>query len=72
MRLILRARRSDSGLSPSIFDTDEDGQVAVQGTELLDPEALAQLGDLPNHETVVLVPRELLTEYARLSREGPA
>ncbi|WP_427888810.1 hypothetical protein ACQHIV_36105 [Kribbella sp. GL6] len=33
--------------------------------ELVDAEARAQLSRTPTHETVVLVPRELLMEYAR-------
>ncbi|MFF1817406.1 hypothetical protein ACFVWG_08925 [Kribbella sp. NPDC058245] len=44
--------------------------MAVQGAELVDADALAQLTDMPGHETVVLVPRELLLEYARKVSDG--
>ena len=39
--------------------------VAVQDGRLTDPDALAQLSRMPDHETAVLVPRTLLVEYAR-------
>jgi hypothetical protein len=48
-----------------VFDTDAEGMVAIQGAELVDAEARAQLSRMPAHETVVLVPRELLMEYVR-------
>jgi len=44
--------------------------VAVQGAQLFDKEALTQLSKMPDHETVVLVPRELLMEYARKVQAG--
>jgi len=37
----------------------------VQGERLIDPEALAQLDGMPAQESVVLVPRDLIEEYAR-------
>ena len=40
--------------------------VAVQDGRLTDPDALAQLSRMPDHEIVVLVPRTLLVEYARV------
>ncbi|TDD46991.1 hypothetical protein E1263_35445 [Kribbella antibiotica] len=65
MRLIHRAGSCDNGPCPNVFDTDDGDLVAIQGAELLDPNALAQLSQMPAHETVVLVPRALLIEYAR-------
>jgi hypothetical protein len=55
-----------------VFDTDDDALVAVQGAELVDADALAQLSQMPAHETVVLVPRALLLEYAKLVQPGAA
>lgn len=65
MRLIHRAGPCENGPCPNVFDTDERDLVAVQGPELVDADALAQLTGMPSHETVVLVPRELLLEYVR-------
>lgn len=64
--LIHRAGSCEEGPCPNVFDyKPEPEMAAVQGTQLTDPDALAQLKDMPEHETVVLVPRTLLLEYAR-------
>ena len=39
--------------------------VGVQGPNLTDPEALADLGRIPGHERVVLIPRDLLMGYLK-------
>ena len=70
MRLTHRAGTCDNGPCPNVFDTDSliddrDMLVAVQGTTLTDSAALAQLSGLPANETVVLVPRQLLVDYAQ-------
>ncbi|WP_328996333.1 hypothetical protein OG394_16945 [Kribbella sp. NBC_01245] len=65
MRLIHRAGPCENGPCPNVFDTDEGDLVAIQGTELVDAAALAQLSLMPKDETVVLVPRKLLEDYIR-------
>ncbi|HZX06042.1 hypothetical protein [Kribbella sp.] len=72
MRLIHRAGPCDNGPCPNVFDTDDGTLVAVQGAQLVDTDALAQLDQMPAHETVVLVPRELLLEYAKQAGDGAA
>jgi hypothetical protein len=72
MRLINRAGSCDNGPCPNVFDTDDGTLVAVQGAQLVDADALAQLSQMPAHETVVLVPRELLLEYAKKMADGAA
>ena len=72
MRLIHRAGPCENGPCPNVFDTDDESLVAVQGAQLADADALAQLSQMPAHETVVLVPRELLMEYARKVQAGAA
>jgi len=50
-----------------VFDVTGDGQddlAAVQGTTETDPSMLAQVSRMPAHESLVLVPRRLLLEYA--------
>ena len=42
--------------------------MAVQGSALTDPEAGADLGDIPAHEEVVVLPWSLLESYARKRR----
>lgn len=70
MKLMHRAGSCDNGPCPNIFETDvpvargaADHLVAVQGTQVTDPEALARLANMPAHETLVLVPPSLLLEY---------
>lgn len=64
--LTLRAGSCDGGPCPNVFDyASQPELVAVQGTRLTEPDALAQLSRMPDHEAVVLVPRILLLEYAR-------
>lgn len=72
MRLIHRAGPCENGPCPNVFDTDDGTLVAVQGAQLVDADALAQLNQMPSHETVVLVPRELLLEYAKQTGNGAA
>ncbi len=50
---------------PAIFDTDDPETVALQGTILTDPQARREIGDVPPHEIVVLVPRSLFESYRR-------
>lgn len=75
MRLIWRAGCED-GPCPNVYDVDDQdvddrrvAQVAIQGEWLTDPGALGQI-KLPAHEVVVLIPRELLLEYARAELDG--
>jgi hypothetical protein len=56
-----------------VFDMEGDGledMAAIQGRTLTDRAALAQLSQMPAHESVVLVPRRLLLEYASQLQNG--
>jgi hypothetical protein len=65
MQLTFLGSTSNNGGSPTLYATDRDTFV-VQGWKVLDAEALAQL-NIPDHETVIEVPRALL---AYTSAEG--
>jgi hypothetical protein len=65
MRLTRKTGDCDDGTCPAIWDTDDPELVAVQGTALTDPEARGDLGQIPAHEQVVLLPRALLERYRR-------
>jgi hypothetical protein len=57
----------------SLFDVtgDRNGTITVKGKTMTDASALAQLSGMPTHESVVLVPRRLVLEYAdRIQKEG--
>jgi hypothetical protein len=50
---------TESGNSPTLFDTDQD-MYLVQGWVVDDPETLSQLA-LPDGETAVIVPKALMS-----------
>ncbi|WP_392895670.1 hypothetical protein [Streptomyces sp. LN699] len=49
---------------PTLYEVVETGDIVVQGDVLTDPEHLAQLRVVGEHEGFVVVPRELLTRLA--------
>jgi hypothetical protein len=55
----------NDGTCPAILDTDDPAVVGVQGAIVTDPQALADLGSIPSHEQVVLLPRSLLESYLK-------
>ena len=48
---------------PAIWETDETGMVAVQGTRMTAGEK-AGAGEIPGHEDVLLVPEAVLRAWA--------
>ncbi len=64
MRLRFLGSTSEAGACPSLYETDH-GTVVVQGLELVDPDARADLRHVLPGETAVEVPRELLADIAR-------
>ncbi|MGH3180514.1 MAG: hypothetical protein ACRDOE_01180 [Streptosporangiaceae bacterium] len=69
MRLTRKTGGCDDGTCPAIWDTDDPELVAVQGSTLTDTEARADLGQIPAHEQVVVLPRSLLERYARSAHD---
>ncbi|MFW3469882.1 hypothetical protein [Streptomyces microflavus] len=56
---------SEHGNCPTLYEVVETGDIVVQGNhQLTNPEDLAQLRDVGEHETFVVIPRELLTRFA--------
>lgn len=64
MKLHFLTTSSNAGSCPSLYETDN-GDIVVQGYELTDPEALAQLRDVLPNEKFVVVPRELMSWFAQ-------
>ena len=60
------AEMAESKPDWSLFDvsSDHSGKIAVRGETMTDASALAQLSGMPAYESVVLVPRRLVLEYA--------
>lgn len=65
MRITRKYGTCSDGTCPAILDTDDPEMVAFQGTTLTDPQALRDVGQVPAHETVVLLPRSLFEAYLR-------
>jgi hypothetical protein len=55
---------SDHGDCPTLYEDTDTGNIVVQGERLIDPSHLAELRDVKESETFVVVPRELLTRFA--------
>jgi hypothetical protein len=64
MRLRFLGSTSEAGACPSLYETDR-GTIVVQGLQVTDAEALADLPDVLDGETIIEVPRELLVDIAR-------
>ncbi|TMR88505.1 hypothetical protein [Nonomuraea basaltis] len=64
MRMRFLGSTSEAGACPTLYETDR-GTIVVQGLQVTDAEALADLRDVLDGETAVEVPMELLTEIAR-------
>ncbi len=72
MELRFLGKVTESGNSPTLFDTDEimygKEVFVVQGWKVTDPETLASLS-MPDHETVIAVPKELM-KYVPEGNDG--
>ncbi|MFJ1975335.1 hypothetical protein ACIO93_42725 [Streptomyces sp. NPDC087903] len=55
---------SEHGNCPTLYEVVETGDIVVQGDRITDPGHLAQLRDVGEHETFVVIPRELLARFA--------
>ncbi|MCF6476492.1 hypothetical protein FAF44_50385 [Nonomuraea sp. MG754425] len=64
MRMRFLGSTSEAGACPTLYETDR-GTIVVQGLQVTDAEALADLRDVLEGETAVEIPRELITEIAR-------
>ena len=58
MRLTFLGKDTQGGNSSTLWETD-DGQYVIQGF-ILDAEALAQVGAVPDGEAVIRVPKKLM------------
>ncbi|MEV6908324.1 hypothetical protein [Amycolatopsis sp. NPDC051071] len=64
---------SQEGQSPTLFATDRTDRATyiAQGWKVTDPQALADVGPVPDHETLIEIPEGVLKFYAkRYLQEG--
>jgi len=65
MRITRKHGECSDGTCPAIYDTDDPEMVGVQGSVLTDTQALGDIGEIPAHESVVLLPRSLFESYSK-------
>jgi hypothetical protein len=65
MRFLGVDPNSDHGSSPTIWD-DGDSYV-IQGWRVGDAAALAEIGDMPAHETLVRIPKRMMTFFPEVN-----
>ncbi|MEO3862580.1 hypothetical protein [Acrocarpospora sp. B8E8] len=75
MRVRFLGKETQGGGSPTLYDTDETMYekdiYIIQGWRITDPETLAQL-DIPDHETVIAVPKRLMIHLPKDNPYGTA
>lgn len=73
MRALFLGKDPDSQVdnSPALFATDRADRVTyiAQGWKVTDAQALADIGPVPDHETLIEVPEDVLMMYTRRCRE---
>lgn len=57
--------------SPTLFATDRTDRVTyiAQGWKVTDPQVLADVGPMPDHETLIEIPEDVLKMYVRRYQE---
>ena len=65
-RFLGKDPESHTGESPTLFATDRTDRVTyiAQGWKVTDPQALADVGDVPDHEGLIEIPEDVLKMYA--------
>lgn len=73
-RLLGKDPESQEGNSSTLFATDRTDRKTyiAQGWKVTDPQALADVGPVPDHETLIEIPEDVLKMYALryLEQEG--
>ena len=65
-RLLGKDPGSQEGQSPTLFATDRTDRATyiAQGWKVTDPQALADIGPVPDHEALIEIPEDVLKMYA--------
>lgn len=66
-RFLGKDPNSQEGQSPTLFATDRTDRTTyiAQGWKVTDPQVLADIGPVPEHEALIEIPEEVLKFYAR-------
>jgi len=63
---------SQEGQSPALFATDRTDRrtYIAQGWKVTDPQILADVGPIPEHEAIIEIPEDVLRYYERNQKEN--
>ncbi|HEU4421903.1 MAG TPA: hypothetical protein VFR67_05100 [Pilimelia sp.] len=59
LRLIGKDPESPNNGSPTVWVDEEDDSIVIQGWKITDESTLAAIGTVPDHETVLRLPRRM-------------
>jgi hypothetical protein len=65
LRFLGKDPNSDSNNSPTIWDNGD--EYVIQGWRVTDPADLAEIGDVPAHETVVRIPKRMMPLFPEVT-----
>ncbi|MFI1937716.1 hypothetical protein ACH44C_11020 [Streptomyces purpureus] len=63
-KLRMLGTTSEEGKCPTLYEDVDTGDIIVQGYTVTDPDEVAQLANVLDGESFVVVPRDLLTRFA--------
>lgn len=70
-RFLGKDPESNVGDSPTLFPTDraDRSTFIAQGWKVTDPQVLADVGPVPDHEAIIEIPEDVLRFYVRKYQE---
>lgn len=70
-RFLGKDPQSRDGDSPTMFATDRTDRITyiAQGWKVTDPQVLADVGEVPDHEAIIEIPEDVIKMYARRYQE---
>ncbi|GIH11810.1 hypothetical protein Rhe02_98770 [Rhizocola hellebori] len=70
LRFLGKDPSSESNDSPTIWDDGD--EYVIQGWRVTDQAALAEIGEVPPHETVVRIPKRMMPFFPEVTGGGAA
>ncbi len=70
LRFLGKDPNSESNNSPTIWDDGDD--YVIQGWRVTDQATLAEVGDVPAHETLVRIPKRMMPFFPEVPGGGAA
>ena len=70
-RFLGKDPNSENGESPTLFATDRTDRKTyiAQGWKVTDPQTLADVGTVPDHETIIEIPEDVIKMWVRRYQE---